>query len=149
MRMGRAAIWVAELPGTACPADEFGSRVPPARLLVEGAPRDTPQAADHGPVQARCGTGELATWRLVHERHELVRETRHCASDADATDIRATADAVDPSALWYVALHDRTPTAQFDNAFRRPVLGGEITLFVVAGPVAAFVHGGAEQPLGA
>ena len=31
--------------------------------------------------------------------------------------------------------------------FGRAVLGGEVALLVVAGPVAALVHGGAEQPL--
>ena len=101
---------------------------------------DVAQAADHRSVQARRGGRDLAAGRLVHERHELVREAGHRAADADAADVRAAADAVDPSAFGHVALHDRAPTAKFHNAFRRSVLGREIALLVVAGPVTALVH---------
>ena len=55
--------------------------------------------------------------------------------------------AVDPAALRDVAVDDRAPAAELDQALRRAVLGGELTLLVVAGPVAALVHGRAEQPL--
>ena len=61
-------------------------------------------------------------------------------------DVGAAADAVDPAPLGHVALHDRAPAAQLDDALRRAVLGGEVALLVVAGAVAALVHGPAEQP---
>ena len=85
--------------------------------------------------------------RLVHERHELVGEPRHRAADADPADVRAPADTVDPSALGDVAFHDGPPASELHDALRRPVLGGEVALLVVAGAVAAFVHGRTEQPL--
>src|SRR3974377_2447115 len=64
-------------PGSAGSGGELVARVAPARLLVDGALRDTPQVADHGPVQTHRGARQLAARRLVHERHELVREARH------------------------------------------------------------------------
>ena len=61
-------------------------------------------------------------------------------------DVRAAAHAVDPAPLGDVALHHRAPAAELHDALGRAVLGGEVALLVVAGPVAALVHGGAEQP---
>src|SRR5215471_2139270 len=118
----------------------------PLRLLVGGLGREAAERPDDRPVQGARGRRHLRARRLVHERHELVGEPRHRARDADPADVRAPADAVDPAALGHVALHDRPPAAQLDQALGRAVLGGELTLLVVAGPVAALVHGGAEQP---
>src|SRR5580698_4739955 len=106
------------LPGAVCACCEFVALVSPARVLVERSVGDGAQAAYHRAVQARCGGGHLAARRLVHERHELVREPGHGASNADAADVRAAADAVDPASLGYVAFDHRPPTAKFDNAFR-------------------------------
>ena len=89
---------------------------------------------------------ELAAGRLVHERHELVREARHGAADADAADVRAAADAVDPAAFGHVALDHRAPAAELHDALRGVVLGREVALLVVAGAVATLVHRLAEQP---
>src|SRR5262249_272779 len=44
------------------------------------------------------------------------------------------------------ALDHRAPAAELDQALRRAVLGGEVALLVVAGPVTPLVHGGPEQP---
>src|ERR1700733_5910590 len=107
-----------DLPGAACPGDQFGARMAPPRFLVEGAGRDTPQATNHASVQTRCRARKLAARWLIHEGHELVGESRHRAPDADAADVRATTDSIDPPALGHVALHDRAPTAKLDNAFR-------------------------------
>src|SRR3954470_4284317 len=98
---------------------------PPAGFLVDGLRRDVAQLADHHPVGAARGPGDLASRRGVHERHELVGEAGHRASDADAADVGAAADAVDPAALGDVALHDRAPATELDQALRRAVLGGE------------------------
>src|SRR3954451_2269908 len=118
----------------------------PLRFLVDGLRGDAPQLPDEVAVGAAGQCRDGAARRLVHERHELVRETRHRAADADAADVRAAADAVDPSALRHVALDDGTPAAQLDDALRRAVLRREVALLVVARAVAAFVDGGPEQP---
>src|SRR5262245_2233629 len=96
-------------PGSRRPGGEFLTVVAPLGLLVDGPRGDPPQAADRRAVEADGRRGEVPARWLVHERHELVRETRHGASDADAADVRAAADAVDPAALGHVALDDRTP----------------------------------------
>src|ERR1700753_743339 len=92
--------WCA-LPGAVCARGEFVALVSPARFLIQSPVCDSAQAADHRSVQTRCGGGILAAWRLIHERHELVREPGHGATDADATDVRAAADAVDPASLGH------------------------------------------------
>src|SRR5689334_13018425 len=100
--------------------------MPPLRFFVDGAVGDLAKVADHRAVQTRCSCGNLAAGRFIHERHELVRETGHRAADADATDVRAAADTVDPAPFRHVALDDRAPTTKLHNAFRRAVLGSEI-----------------------
>ena len=72
----------------------------------------------------------------------------HRAADADAADVRAAADAVHPAALADVALHDRPPAAELDDALGRAGLlrSGEVGLLVVAAAVAALVNRAAEQP---
>src|SRR5947209_11847878 len=75
---------------------EFGALHAPLRFLVHGLGREAAQAADHRPVHAAGGGGHGRARWLVHERHELVREARHGAGDADAADVRAAAHAVDP-----------------------------------------------------
>src|SRR6202044_2927829 len=118
----------------------------PLGFLVRGARGEAAQAADDRAVHTAGGGGDRRARRLVHERHELVGEPRHRAGDAGAADIRAPAHAVDPAALGHVALDHRAPAAELDQALRRAVLGGELALLVVAGPVAALVHGRSEPP---
>src|SRR5580658_6935835 len=89
----------------------------------------------------------MRSGRLVHEGHELVRETRHRAADTDAADVRATADAGHPSALRNVAVDNRPPATELDQASRRVVVAREITLLIRRSTVAAVVDGVAEQPL--
>src|SRR4029079_9180014 len=89
---------------------------PPAGLGVDRLERDAPQLADDLPVRAAGRAGDLAAGRGVHERHELVRETAHRASDAAPADVRAAAHAVDPPPLGHIALHDRAPAAQLHQA---------------------------------
>src|SRR5919198_1273894 len=118
----------------------------PLRLLVHRPGGDAAQRPDDAAVQPARRRGDAAAGRLVHERHELVGEPRHGAGDADAADVGAAADAVDPAALGHVALDHRPPAAELHQALGGAVLGGEVALLVVAGPVAALVDGGAEQP---
>src|SRR5208282_3809539 len=127
---------------------EFGALDAPLRLLVQGLGGKAAEAADDGAVHAAGGRRYRRARRLVHERHELVREAGHRAGDADAAHVRAAAHAIDPAPLGHVALDHGTPAAQLDQARGRAVLGGELAFLVVPGPVAALVHGRVEQPLG-
>src|SRR5580700_10860724 len=105
---------------------EFGALHAPLRFLVRRLGGETAEAADNRAVHAAGGRRHPRPGRLVHERHELVREPRHRARDADATDVRAAAHAVDPAPLGHVALDHRTPAAQLDQALGRAVLAGEV-----------------------
>src|ERR671923_2696101 len=99
-------------PRRPVPGRQFASLLPPLRLLVNCLARDLAQRPDDVAVQAAGGGRDLRTGRLVHEGHELVGEAGHGAPDADAPDVRAAADTVDPSPLRDVALHHRPPAAQ-------------------------------------
>src|SRR4030081_2432710 len=58
---------------------ELAAFVAPLRFLVHGAHGDLAQTAHHVAVDAADGRRYLRARRLVHERHELVRETGHRA----------------------------------------------------------------------
>src|SRR6476660_9814873 len=106
----------AALPGAGGAGRQLPAGRAPLGFLVEGAARDAAQPLDRLAVEADRVGGELASGGLVHERHELVREARHRAADADPADVRAAAHAVDPPALGHVALHHRPPAAELDDA---------------------------------
>src|SRR5262245_42759377 len=95
----------------------------PLRLLVHRFHGEAAQRPDDRAVHAAGRGGHLRPGWLVHERHELVREARHGAGDADAAHVGAPADAVDPAALGHVALDHRAPAAEFHQA-----LGGAVLL---------------------
>src|SRR4051794_1318782 len=71
-------------PARVVAAGQLRAVVAPPRLLVARVVRDRAQLADHAAVHAGHRRGERSTRRLVHERHELVREAGHGAADADA-----------------------------------------------------------------
>src|SRR5215470_8183519 len=142
---GTAGAWS---PGLLVARQELVALLAPLRLLVGGLRGEAAKSADHGSVHGARRRGDLRSRRLVHERHELVREARHGAGDADAAHVRAAAHAVDPAALGHVALDHGSPAAQLDQALGRAVLARKVTLLVVAGPVTALMHGRAEQPGG-
>src|SRR5580700_6600265 len=71
----------------------------PSRLVLECVVRDLPETSNRASVQPARHRRNLGAGWLVHERHELVGESRHGAADADTADVRATADAVDPTPL--------------------------------------------------
>ena len=124
----------------------FPPRAAPARLLVHRAHGEPAQRQDRPAVGHDRRRGEQGSGRLVHEGLELVRKSRHGAPDADAADIGAPADSSHPAALADVALHDRPPASQLDDAEGRAVRVTELTLFVVTTAIAALVHGPLEQP---
>src|SRR4051812_42671522 len=53
---------------------EFGTGMPPLRFFVERVLGDGTQRSDHSSIGSRSTGGDFGTGRLVHERHELVRE---------------------------------------------------------------------------
>src|SRR5689334_14485314 len=87
------------LPGTLRAGDQRWALPPPLGLAVERVRGDGAQPAHRRAVDGHRVGRQLAARRLVHERHELVREAGHRAADADAADVRAAADAVEPAAL--------------------------------------------------
>src|SRR3712207_5177904 len=107
-----------------------------------------PEPPDHGAVGLGHGGGERRARRLVHERHELVREARHRARDADAAHVRAAADPAHPASLWHVAVDYRSPAAYLYLALGRVVVKGEVALLVVGCPVTALVDRLPEEPRG-
>src|SRR5262245_64905630 len=78
------------------PPSSFSS--PPGRLLVHGRAREGAEGADGPAVDGHGGGREPGARRLVHEGHELVGESRHRATDANAADVGAAADAGHPAA---------------------------------------------------
>src|ERR1700722_20331635 len=118
--------------------------MPPLWLFIHGVIRKVAKRANRFAVKTDRRGRHSGAGRLIHERHKLVRKSRHSATDANPTHVRATANSRHPAPLGYIAIHNRPPTAQFHDAFERTVLCREIALLVVAGPVAAFVHGLAE-----
>src|SRR5580658_1887965 len=88
---------------------------------------------------------QRARW-LVHERHEFVGKARHGAANANPADIRAAADSSHPTTLSDVALHYRSPAAQFHDALNRAIFLGKLRLLVVTAPVTSFMYGLTEQP---
>src|SRR6266436_3411980 len=140
LRCSRDGRMVVELcPGFLGAGQQLGTRLAPRRLGVGGLHREAAEATDDGPVRPRSGGRDLGARGLVHEGHELVREAWHRAADADAADVGASAHAVDPPTLGHIAFDHRPPAAELHQALRRPVLGGEVPLLVVAGPVTALV----------
>src|SRR3954467_896478 len=145
-RVAMAAL-LSVAPAGLVAGGQLGLVVAPLRLLVHRAVGDRAQLADHRAIAAGDRRRQPAAGRRVHERHELVGEAGHRAADADAAHVRAAADAGHPAALGDVAVDHRPPAADLHEALGRVVVGGEVALLVVAGAVAALVHGLAEQPL--
>src|SRR5947199_8271980 len=113
----------------------------PLGLLVHGLIRDPTQLANEWAVAAGDRRRDASAGGGIHERHELVREAGHRASDADAADVGTAADSGHPPPLWHVAVDDRPPAADLHQALGRVVILGEVALLVIAGAVAALVHG--------
>src|SRR5499425_3925584 len=123
--------------------------MPPLRLLVNRPFRDAAQTSNQLSVNAADPRGHLAPRRLIHERHELVREPRHCAADAYPAHIGAAPNTADPAAFGHVAFHYGPPAADLHKTLRRAIFCGEVPFLVIAGSVTAFVHGLTKKPLGA
>src|ERR1700734_1113998 len=123
---------------------ELFALMAPLWFLVEGCSRKVSHRLDDRAGRGTYGRRNLPAGRLIHEGHELVREARHRATDANSADVWATADSAHPAAFGDVALDDGAPTSELDQTGRRVVLGCKLSLLVVSGAVASFVHGVAE-----
>src|SRR5260370_34359453 len=88
--IGRPSRYQVSSPGLLVARQELVTLLAPLRLFVGRPGGEAAQRADDGPVHAARRRRDPRSRRLVHERHELVREARHRAGDADASDARAT-----------------------------------------------------------
>src|ERR1700733_274215 len=86
------------------------------------------------------------TRRLIHKRHELVRKARHGASDADASDVRTSANATHPATLPNITLHHRPPASQLHNTKWRSIFIRKLRLLVESAAVTTLMHGIAKEP---
>src|SRR5580693_8982932 len=118
--------------------------MPPFRLFVHRVVGKRTQSPDGLAVNGDAGGGDFRSRRLIHERHELVREARHRAANADASDVRASANACHPTALRHVAIDNRSPAAQFHDALRRTVDFRKIALLVITSAVTSVMDGASE-----
>src|SRR5580700_814001 len=122
--------------------------MPPLGLFIDRRVRNTAQGPHGFAVGAHRGAGNLCAGRLVHKRQELVREAGHCAPDANAAHVGTAADTGHPSAFGYVAINNRPPAAELDDALGRAIARCEVTLLVISGTVATVMNGPAEKPRG-
>src|SRR5262245_37489552 len=120
--------------------------MPPLRFLINCLFRDASQTSDHLSIDSADPGGHPAPRRFIHEGHKLIRESRHCAADANSPNVRAAADAADPAALRHVAFDYRSPAADLDQAFWRAVFSREIALLVISCSVTTFMHRLTEEP---
>src|SRR5580700_7634478 len=108
--LGGGAFWTV----ASC---QFRTPVAPLRFLVDGRVGDAAKCPDHAPIASYERGGEHASRRLVHEWHELIGKAGHGAPDADAADVGTSADATHPAALSDIAVDDRAPATELDEAF--------------------------------
>src|SRR5271163_3468835 len=120
--------------------------MPPLRFLVYCGVGKCAQRANGLSVNADARGGDFRSRWFVHEGHKLIRKPRHGAADADAANVRTTANTGHPTTLGYVAVHHGSPAAQLHDALRRTIDFREVALLVIAGAVAAVVYGLAKQP---
>src|SRR5580698_6152859 len=125
------------------PTDLF---VSPGRLFVERRLSEPAKCVNGFSVRGDCAGREQGTRRLAHEGHKLVRKAGHRAPDTNAANIGASANTSHPASLANIALDNRPPTAQFDDAPNISVLLGKLRLLVVATPITPFVHCLTKQP---
>src|SRR4051794_26513568 len=102
--------------------------MPPFRFLVYGCICKASQGSQQTTPDRHDLSRESRSRRCIHERHELIREARHGAADADPPDIRATSDSIHPTALGYVAVYHGSPAPDLYQALGRAVFVGEVGL---------------------
>src|SRR5271163_1335171 len=76
---------------------EFSPRMTPLGFLVDRGLRHGTQSADRAAIGTDGCARDFRAGRLIHEGHELVRETGHGAANANAAYIGTSADSGHPS----------------------------------------------------
>ena len=127
---------------------ELGAGMAPLGFVVHSGVCQSTQRSYCLAIRTDQGGGKAGARRFIHKRHELVGEAGHGAADADASNVGTTANPAHPAALGHVAIHDRTPAAEFHEAAGGAILLREVSLFVVTTAVAAFVNRFPEEPSG-
>src|SRR5262245_6235685 len=122
--------------------------MPPLGFLIDRMLRDTAQAANHSSVESTNAGRDLTSRWFIHERHKLIGKAGHGAANADAANVRTSANSSHPAALGHITLDYRAPAANFDKTFRRAILLCEVSLLVVPSAVTAFMDSLTEKPLG-
>jgi hypothetical protein len=115
--------------------------VPPSGLFVERRLSEPAKSVNGFSVGSYGASGEQGTRRLVHERHKFVGKAGHGATDTDAPNIRASTDTCHPTPFADVALDNRPPTAQLDDALNIAIPFGKRSLLVMAAAIAPFMNG--------
>src|ERR1700752_1517886 len=120
--------------------------MPPLWFFVYSCVGQAAEFANGGSLNTDGGRLKLCPRRLVHKWHELVRKSGHRAADANAADVRTATESCHPPTLRNVAIDNRSPAAEFDQASRRAVLARKFALFVITAAIASFVNSLSEQP---
>src|SRR5258705_7668227 len=128
---------------------------PPARHLLRHVPAVLPVGLSVGPpsqpsddgahTSGREGRDDGTGWRLV-ERAELVGEAGHRTTDADTAGPHAATHVVDGAPHHDVAVDDRAPATDLDEALRIAIVLGKDPFLVKPGPRAALMDGVTEEP---
>src|SRR6266850_7413666 len=118
----------------------------PLRFFIERGLREIAQGANGFAVSHhRRRRKNRAGW-LIHERHELVGESRHRTANTDAAHVRTAADTVYPSALADVTLNHGSPAAELHDALSGSVLLGKLRLLVITAAITPLMHSFAKEP---
>src|SRR5271156_2178789 len=120
--------------------------LPPDGLFIERCLSKAAQGVNSPPIGLDGSGRQQGARGLIHEGHKLVGKSRHCTSDADTSNIGATAEARHPTTLTHIALHDRSPASKFYDAQGRPILFCKLRLLIIAAAITTFMHGSSEEP---
>ena len=122
-------------------------RMPPLRFFVHGVVGDAAQGTDRAAVDAGyCRMRDSAPGGSSMNGMNLSGKPGMVQPMQMPPTLGQPPMPRHPAALGNVAVDHRSPAADLDDALGRAVFLGEIALLVIAGAVAAFVHGLAEQP---
>src|ERR1700757_4354933 len=90
-------------------------RFAPSRFFIQRRLCEASQRVNRPSVRLNRSRRQKGAGRLVHKRHELVGKARHRTPDADAANIRASANAAHPATLSDITLDHRAPTSQLHD----------------------------------
>src|SRR4029453_18895830 len=123
-------------------------RMPPFRFFVQRRLGKIAQRANRFAVGHNRSRRKNRSGRLIHKWHELIRESRHRAADANSPHVGTAAHSSDPASLSDITLNHGSPAPQFNDALGGAVLFRELGLLIVSAAIATFVNGLAKKPSG-